>query len=79
MNGGSFEIGPVVMPFGWVRSRTERSQGTMLIVVGEAPLLRRPYLYVPRGPVVADPTSPALGALMRRRCGKRLRSVARSC
>lgn len=37
--------------------------GTMLIVVGEAPLLRRPYLYVPRGPVVSDPTSPALGAL----------------
>src|SRR5215467_8243381 len=40
-------------------------QGTMLIVVGEAPLLRRPYLYVPRGPVVMDPASPALGALCR--------------
>jgi len=40
-------------------------QGTMLIVVGEAPLLRRPYLYVPRGPVVTDPASPALGALCR--------------
>src|SRR5215469_8187841 len=38
-------------------------QGTMLIVVGEAPLLHRPYLYVPRGPVVSDPASPALGAL----------------
>ena len=40
-------------------------QATMLIVVGEAPLLRRPYLYVPRGPVISDPASPALLALCR--------------
>lgn len=38
-------------------------QATMLVVVGEAPLLRRPYLYAPRGPVIADPASPALAAL----------------
>jgi lipid II:glycine glycyltransferase (peptidoglycan interpeptide bridge formation enzyme) len=37
--------------------------GTMLVVVGRAPLLRRPYLYVPRGPVVDDPHGPALAAL----------------
>jgi peptidoglycan pentaglycine glycine transferase (the first glycine) len=38
--------------------------GAMLAIVERAPLLRRPYLYVPRGPVVADPTSPALAALV---------------
>ena len=53
-------------------------QGTMLMVVGEAPLLRRPYLYVPRGPVIADPSSPALGpsALLPR---TKRASAARSC
>lgn len=38
--------------------------GALLLVVERAPLLRRPYLYAPRGPVVADPSSPALGALV---------------
>ena len=38
--------------------------GAMLVLVSQAPVLRRPYLYVPRGPVVADPTSPALAALV---------------
>jgi lipid II:glycine glycyltransferase (peptidoglycan interpeptide bridge formation enzyme) len=38
--------------------------GAMLVIVERAPLLRRPYLYAPRGPVVADPTSPALAALV---------------
>jgi lipid II:glycine glycyltransferase (peptidoglycan interpeptide bridge formation enzyme) len=37
--------------------------GAMLVIVGQAPLLHRPYLYVPRGPVVADPAGPALAAL----------------
>src|SRR5262249_23027405 len=37
--------------------------GVMLVIVGRAPLLRRPYLYVPRGPVVNDPGSSALEAL----------------
>jgi lipid II:glycine glycyltransferase (peptidoglycan interpeptide bridge formation enzyme) len=41
-------------------------RGTMLIVVERAPLLRRPYFYVPRGPVVDDLTSPALAALCAR-------------
>lgn len=41
-------------------------RGAMLIIVGRAPLLRRPYLYVPRGPVVDDPASPALAALCAR-------------
>ena len=27
-------------------------RGAMLVVVGRAPVLRRPYLYAPRGPVV---------------------------
>jgi len=40
--------------------------GTMLAIVGRVPLLRRPYLYVPRGPVVGDPTGPALAALVAR-------------
>ena len=37
--------------------------GAMLVVVGRAPVLRRPYLYVPRGPVVNDVNDPALAAL----------------
>lgn len=37
--------------------------GAMLLIAEQAPLLRRPYLYAPRGPVVSDPNSPALGAL----------------
>ena len=41
-------------------------RGTMLAIVGRAPLLRRPYLYVPRGPVVDDPAGPALAALVAR-------------
>jgi peptidoglycan pentaglycine glycine transferase (the first glycine) len=40
--------------------------GVMLLLVGQAPVLRRPYLYAPRGPVVADPASPALAALVQR-------------
>lgn len=39
-------------------------RGAMLLIVGRAPLIRRPYLYVPRGPVVDDPASPALAALV---------------
>jgi lipid II:glycine glycyltransferase (peptidoglycan interpeptide bridge formation enzyme) len=38
--------------------------GAMLLVIERAPLLRRPYLYAPRGPVVADPAAPALAALL---------------
>lgn len=41
-------------------------RAAMLVIVGRAPLLRRPYLYVPRGPVVSDPASPALAALVER-------------
>ena len=37
--------------------------GAMLVIVERAPLLRRPYLYVPRGPVIEVPSSPALQAL----------------
>lgn len=40
--------------------------GAMLAGVAVAPGLRRPYLYVPRGPVAADPASPALAALVAR-------------
>src|SRR5262249_32630606 len=38
--------------------------GAMLVIAEQAPLLHRPYLYAPRGPVVADAASPALGALV---------------
>jgi lipid II:glycine glycyltransferase (peptidoglycan interpeptide bridge formation enzyme) len=38
--------------------------GALLVIVERAPLLRRPYLYAPRGPVVADPASPAHTALI---------------
>jgi lipid II:glycine glycyltransferase (peptidoglycan interpeptide bridge formation enzyme) len=41
-------------------------RGAMLIVVEQAPLLRKPYFYVPRGPVVDDPSAPALSALCAR-------------
>ncbi|HKB49261.1 MAG TPA: peptidoglycan bridge formation glycyltransferase FemA/FemB family protein [Ktedonobacterales bacterium] len=41
-------------------------RGAMLVVVAQAPLLRRPYLYVPRGPVLDDPASAALPALVAR-------------
>jgi peptidoglycan pentaglycine glycine transferase (the first glycine) len=40
--------------------------GTMLAGIAVAPGLHRPYLYVPRGPVVADPAGPALAALVAR-------------
>src|SRR5215469_1589294 len=40
--------------------------GAMLAGIAIAPGLRRPYLYVPRGPVVTDAASPALAALVAR-------------
>lgn len=40
-------------------------RGALLLIAERAPVLRRPYLYAPRGPVVADPASPALAALVR--------------
>ncbi|HEX9068877.1 MAG TPA: peptidoglycan bridge formation glycyltransferase FemA/FemB family protein [Ktedonobacterales bacterium] len=39
-------------------------RAALLAVVERAPLLRRSYLYVPRGPVCDDPNSPALAALL---------------
>jgi len=41
-------------------------RGAMVCIAGRAPVLRRPYLYVPRGPVVDDPDGPALAALVAR-------------
>ena len=40
--------------------------GALLLIVERAPVLGRPYLYAPRGPVVADPGGPALAALVAR-------------
>ncbi|HEX6817433.1 MAG TPA: peptidoglycan bridge formation glycyltransferase FemA/FemB family protein, partial [Ktedonobacterales bacterium] len=40
--------------------------GAMLIIIERAPVLRRPYFYVPRGPVVDDPNGLALAALCQR-------------
>jgi len=40
--------------------------GAMLLIAERAPLIRRPYFYVPRGPVVDDPNGPALEALCAR-------------
>src|ERR1700686_1360349 len=36
----------------------------MLVLITRAPLLRRYYFYAPRGPVIDDPTSPALTILL---------------
>src|SRR5260370_34198265 len=36
--------------------------GAMLLIVEREPLIRRPYFYVPRGPVVDDPNGPPLDA-----------------
>lgn len=40
--------------------------GALLVIVERAPVLGRPYLYAPRGPVVTDPGGPALAALLAR-------------
>ncbi len=40
--------------------------GALLVIVERAPVLGRPYLYAPRGPVVADPAGPTLAALVAR-------------
>jgi lipid II:glycine glycyltransferase (peptidoglycan interpeptide bridge formation enzyme) len=36
----------------------------MLVLISKLPLLRIPYFYAPRGPVIADPTSPAMTVLL---------------
>jgi peptidoglycan pentaglycine glycine transferase (the first glycine) len=36
----------------------------MLIIVSRAPVLKQTYFYAPRGPIVNDPASPALTALL---------------
>ncbi len=36
----------------------------MLVLITRAPVLRRVYFYAPRGPVIDDPTSPALPILL---------------
>lgn len=36
----------------------------MLIIITRAPIIRRPYFYAPRGPIVDDPSSPALTILL---------------
>lgn len=36
----------------------------MLILITRAPIIHRTYFYAPRGPVLADPASPALGVLL---------------
>lgn len=36
----------------------------MLILIARAPVLRRVYFYAPRGPVIDDPSSPALAILL---------------
>jgi peptidoglycan pentaglycine glycine transferase (the first glycine) len=37
----------------------------MLIIITRAPIIRRTYFYAPRGPVIDDPSSPALGVLLK--------------
>ncbi len=39
-------------------------QAAMLILMAQMPVLKTPYFYVPRGPVVADPSAPALTVLL---------------
>jgi lipid II:glycine glycyltransferase (peptidoglycan interpeptide bridge formation enzyme) len=36
----------------------------MLLLISKLPLLRVPYFYAPRGPVIDDPTSPAMTVLL---------------
>ncbi len=36
----------------------------MLVLIADAPILRRSYFYAPRGPVIDDPDSPALTVLL---------------
>src|SRR5437762_8752049 len=36
----------------------------MLVLISTAPVLRRTYFYAPRGPVIDDPTSPAMTVLL---------------
>jgi peptidoglycan pentaglycine glycine transferase (the first glycine) len=36
----------------------------MLVLITRAPIIHRPYFYSPRGPVIDDPSSPALGVLL---------------
>ncbi len=36
----------------------------MLLLISRAPIIHRPYFYAPRGPVIDDPTSPAMGVLL---------------
>jgi peptidoglycan pentaglycine glycine transferase (the first glycine) len=36
----------------------------MLLIITRAPIIRRPYFYAPRGPVIDDPSSPALAVLL---------------
>lgn len=36
----------------------------MLIIITRAPIIHRPYFYSPRGPVIDDPSSPALDVLL---------------
>src|SRR5215472_1689646 len=36
----------------------------MLVLISQLPLLRIPYFYAPRGPVIDDPTSPAMTVLL---------------
>jgi lipid II:glycine glycyltransferase (peptidoglycan interpeptide bridge formation enzyme) len=47
----------------------------ILILISKLPLMRTPYFYAPRGPVIDDPTSPAMTVLLNfvkaeaRKCG----------
>lgn len=43
---------------------TGRLCAAMLVLVSRAPVLNRTYFYAPRGPVIDDPTSPAMTVLL---------------
>src|SRR5436305_1114007 len=45
-------------------SGTGKLCAAMLILVSRAPVLNRTYFYAPRGPVIADPASPAMTVLL---------------
>src|SRR5438128_706398 len=47
-----------------VRDDAGQLCAAMLILVSRAPIIQRPYFYSPRGPVIDDPSSPALGVLL---------------
>ncbi len=57
------DVGSIPLHIGVVDEQGELN-AAVLVLVNKVPLLRAPYFYVPRGPIIADPTSPAFTVLL---------------